>query len=105
MLSKIEPFYIEKAAEIFLLARAAHVVAEKGVSASANMKRPIPTRPLDIMTLSLALDPDPGLFAKFKVGNTTRREELWRAQRINDQLKVRCAGLLETGKGLHFLRS
>jgi hypothetical protein len=96
MLSNIEPFYMDRAAEIFLVARAAHVIAEKG--ASANSK-PIPTGPLDINTLSLEIDPGPGLLAKFEVGLLTRRDEKRRHQRINDQLKIRCAGLLETGKG------
>jgi hypothetical protein len=96
MLNRIEPFYMDRAAEVFLVARAAHVIAERG--ASANTK-PIPTRRLDIKTLSLAIDPDPGLLAKFKIGLITGRDEKRRHQRINDQLKVRCAGLLETGKG------
>jgi hypothetical protein len=99
MLNKIEPFYMDRAAEIFLVARAAHVIAEKG--ASANTK-PIPTRPLDSQTLSLAIDPDPGLLAKFKIRPMSRMDEKRRHQRMNDQLKVRCAGLLETGKGSSF---
>jgi hypothetical protein len=98
MLSIIEPFYLDKAAEIFLVARAAHSIATRGASANYT---PIPAPCLDTLTLSLTVHPDSDLVNKIQSESMTE-EELRRIQRIDDQLKVRCAGLLEIGKASKF---
>ncbi|KAF7941879.1 uncharacterized protein EAE97_006716 [Botrytis byssoidea] len=80
MLEKIEPFYRKKAASIFLIVRAANVHQRS-------------VKSLDTLMLSFALDHGTSRFTdiKFKFqGLELRNKE------INDHLKVRCAGLLET---------
>lgn len=101
MLSKIEPFYLDKAAELFLVARAAHSIVRSGALANFT---PIPARRLDTLTLSLATDSDRDLVIKVQPGSMTDVEENRRTQKINDQLKVRCAGLLEIGKSSTFTK-
>ena len=91
MLSKIEPFYLGTAAEIFLIARTAHSVATRDASANYT---PIPARRLDTLTLSLAVHPNRDLVNKMQSESMTE-EELRRTQNIDNQLKFRSAGLLE----------
>lgn len=83
MLSKIDPFYSKKAALIFLIARAAKV-RERNI------------KPLNTLSLSFALDFGTTRFngIKFDLQDLQMRNV-----EIRDHLKVRCAGLLETGYG------
>ncbi|KAF7925040.1 uncharacterized protein EAE98_007128 [Botrytis deweyae] len=81
MLGKIEPFYSKKAASIFLIVQAANVHQRS-------------VKSLDTLILSFALDYGTSRFADIKFN--FQDLEL-RNKEISDHLKVRCAGLLETG--------
>ncbi|KAF7861959.1 hypothetical protein EAF04_007840 [Stromatinia cepivora] len=82
MLDNIDPFYIKKAALIFLIVRAAHI-CERSV------------KTLDTLSLSFALD----YGTSRAEGTTFNLQELqMRNINIRDHLKVRCAGLLEIGR-------
>ncbi|KAF5870522.1 putative small s protein [Botrytis fragariae] len=81
MLGKIEPFYSKKAASIFLVVRAANVHQRS-------------VKSLDTLILSFALDHGTSRFADI---NFNFQDLEMRNKEISDHLKVRCAGLLETG--------
>lgn len=98
MLANIEPFYLDQPAQLFLLARASYAIADKSTLALLDGPGGVSPSGLDALTVSFAVDTDPELVAKVEVG-MSRTEIESRQEKIKNQLKVRCAGLLETGKG------
>jgi NACHT domain len=91
MLSKITPFYRNKAAEIFQIIRASYRITENWDGDSDLLLQ------LDTLTLAFAIDTEPYLNLERKLKSMSKYEKDAKRERIRDQLKVWCAGLLETG--------
>ncbi|KAI9762718.1 MAG: hypothetical protein M1840_001185 [Geoglossum simile] len=91
MLAKIGSFYLDKAAEIFQIIRASHRITE------SMEVYPSQLMPLDTLSLSFAVNPEPDLVFNPHPQAISEIDRQERREKIRDQLKVWCAGLLETG--------
>ncbi len=89
LMKRIEPFYRERASRIFQIVRASRDQNDQlEILGDARV-------PLTLISLSFADDNDPNLAYTSDVKPLTELQLVVRCNTTEDQLKVRCAGLLE----------
>ncbi|KAL2836736.1 hypothetical protein BJX68DRAFT_273368 [Aspergillus pseudodeflectus] len=91
MLNSIPPRYQERAAKVFDLIEASHFVMDRWEGEPDKIKQ------LDTFTLTLALRSSPDSVLDLEQVPTETNKRSRACQQLEDQLKVCCAGLVETG--------
>ena len=91
MLDKIDSFYLEKAAKIFQIIRASHRITDGWEVDPDQLLR------LDTLSLSFAISSEPNQVFTAKPQAMSEEDRQEKRQDMKDQLKVCCAGLIETG--------
>jgi hypothetical protein len=100
LMSRIEPFYLTQASQIFQIIRAAREIEE-------IEKQNAGLGPLTVLDLSFAMDSDTDLAITAEISPSSEEAISTRCRVMDDRLKSRCAGLIEIGglENAHFSAS